>query len=358
MSAAVQVESQEPEIISEIHGNVGLISLNRPRALNSLNLGMIREMMRVLQGWAENDQVKFVVIEGVGDKAFCAGGDIRSVYQARLEGKNEYKDEMFREEYELNYYISKYPKPYVSLINGICMGGGMGVSVHGSHRIVTDKAIMAMPETGIGFFPDVGGSYFLNRCPGHVGMFMAITGEKISGADAIYAGLATHYVPSDKMDTLRSDLLSAKKASDIDSILTQYVVHSPESDLAQHQNLIDSIFDGKTIQESLDKLYASNHSKAYELVRVIAKKSPMSMAVTFTLLTRTKRMSLKKCLELEFRLSQKFVGSYDFFEGVRALLIDKDNNPKWQPNHLNKVKVSEVRTYFKDLGSKELKLAR
>ncbi len=356
MTATAQITAQEPEVLSDVQGRAGVITLNRSKALNSLNLEMIREIMSVLKSWESDDSVDFVVIEGAGDKAFCAGGDIRSVYLARLEGKRDYKDAIFREEYQLNYYISKYPKPYISLINGICMGGGLGVSIHKSHRIVSEKAVMAMPETGIGFFPDVGASYFLNHCPGKMGMFMAITGEKITAADAIYAGLATHYVPSENFKMLRADLLKAMSVTQMADVISKHAVPAPESELSQHQPLIDDIFEGKKIEDILEKLYAAKHSKAYDWVRNLGKKSPMSMSVAFSMLKKTKGMSLKKCLPLEYRLSQRFVENYDFFEGIRALLVDKDNAPKWQPNHISKVKTSEVRGYFKDLGSRELKL--
>lgn len=356
MSATAQATTQESEVLSCIQGNAGLITLNRPKALNSLNLEMIRELMRILKSWEVDPSVAFVVIEGTGEKAFCAGGDIRSVYEARLEGKREYKDALFREEYQLNYYISQYSKPYISLINGICMGGGLGISIHGSHRIVTEKAVMAMPETGIGFFPDVGGSYFLNRCQGQIGMFMAITGEKIIGSDAIYAKLGTHFVSSDTIQKFRENLLKATTAEQAKQIIDSSSMTPPPSELSTLQPLIDEIFDGKTITEILDKLYAAKHPKAYDWVRNLAKKSPLSMAVAFTLLKKTKGMSLKKCLPIEFRLSQKFVEHYDFFEGIRALLVDKDNSPKWQPNHISKVKTAEVREYFKNIGAKELVL--
>ncbi len=354
MSAAVQAETQEPEVLSRIEGRAGVITLNRPRALNSLNLEMIREMMRALKEWESDPQVDFVLVESGSDRAFCAGGDIRSVYLARLEGKRDYKDAIFREEYQLNYYISRYPKPYVSLINGICMGGGMGISIHGRYRVVTDKTVMAMPETGIGFFPDVGGSYFLNRCPGQMGMFMAITGEKITAGDAMYAGLATHYVPSSKIDALRSALIAIQDTAELENVLNRHKEAAPPSDLSAVQPLIDDIFDGKTVDEILEKLYAAKHPKAYDWVRSLAKKSPMSMTIAFTLLKKTKEMSLKKCLPIEYRLSQRFVEHYDFFEGIRALLVDKDNEPKWQPQHVSQVKTAEVREYFKNLGTREL----
>jgi enoyl-CoA hydratase/carnithine racemase len=357
MVAAVAMETPEPQVLFSKIGHTGIITLNRPEALNALNVEMIRSLMKALKQWEHDDEIACIIVEGAGDKAFCAGGDIRSVYLAKLEDRREYQDAIFREEYQLNYYISKYPKPYISLINGICMGGGLGISVHGSHRIVTERTVMAMPETGIGFFPDIGASYFLNKCPGQFGMFMAITGEKIKGADALYCGLATHYVPSEKIDQLREALTQALSSKQINEVIATFTTHAPESDLAACQTLIDEIFTGKTVSEILDKLYEAKHPKAYEWVRNLAKKSPLSMAIAFTLLKRTQGMSLKRCLPLEFRLSQRFVEHYDFFEGIRALLIDKDNDPKWQPNHISKVRLDTVRSYFKDLGLKELKLA-
>lgn len=357
MEVAVKMGNTESEVLFSKVGHAGIITLNRPKALNSLNLNMIREITSALKLWEHDEEVVCVIIEGAGEKAFCAGGDIRSVYAARLEGKRDYKDEIFREEYELNYYISKYPKPYIALINGICMGGGLGVSVHGSYRIVTERTVMAMPETAIGFFPDIGASYFLNKCPGQIGMFMAITGEKVNGADAIYCGLATHYVSSTGITEVRQALTRAVSSKDVCKIIGEFSEQAPVSELSACQDLIDEIFTGKTIHDVLDKLYAAKHPKAYEWVRNLANKSPLSMAVAFTLLKRNKGKSLKRCLPIEFRLSQRFVEHYDFFEGIRALLIDKDNAPKWQPGHIGQVKLSDVRRYFKDLGLKELKLS-
>ncbi|MBW8308241.1 MAG: enoyl-CoA hydratase/isomerase family protein [Candidatus Paracaedibacteraceae bacterium] len=356
MGAAVAQAISESEVLISKRGQAGIITLNRPKALNSLNLEMIRTIMKTLKQWERDDQVVCVIIEGAGDKAFCAGGDIRSVYLAKLEGRRDYKDAIFREEYELNYYISKYSKPYISLVNGICMGGGLGISVHGAYRVVTEKTIMAMPETGIGFFPDVGASYFLNKCPGSIGMFMAITGEKITGADALYCGLATQYVSTEKIEALREALTQITSAHHVPQVIAQFIIDAPASELADYQSLIDEIFTGKTAVEVLDKLYQAKHPKAYEWVRNLAKKSPLSMAIAFTLLKRARGRSLKRCLPLEFRLSQRFVEHYDFFEGIRALLVDKDNDPKWQPNHMSKVTRDMIRSYFKDLGLKELKM--
>jgi len=356
MVAAATQEILESEVLFSKIDHAGIITLNRPKALNSLNLEMIRAIMKTLKQWEQDDQLVCVILEGAGDKAFCAGGDIRSVYLAKLEGRRDYKEAIFREEYELNYYISKYSKPYISLINGICMGGGLGVSVHGTYRVVTDRTIMAMPETAIGFFPDVGASYFLNKCPGRFGMFMAITGEKITGADALYCGLATHYVPSEKIEVMRETLTKITSAKQVHQVMAQFNTDAPASELADCQPLIEEVFTGKTIVDVLEKLYQAKHPKAYEWVRNLRKKSPLSMAIAFTLLKRTQGMSLKRCLQIEFRLSQRFVEHYDFFEGIRALLVDKDNEPKWQPNHISKVTRDMLRSYFKDLGLKELKL--
>ncbi|WP_010298274.1 enoyl-CoA hydratase/isomerase family protein [Candidatus Odyssella thessalonicensis] len=354
MEAVARLEDIESEVLISTQGNAGIITLNRPKALNSLNLTMIREIHKALKQWQQDDAIACVIVEGVGEKAFCAGGDIRSVYQARLEGNRDYNDAIFREEYQLNYYISQYPKPYISLIDGICMGGGLGISAHGSHRIVTERTVMAMPETTIGFFPDVGASYFLNQCPGYIGMFLAITGEKISGEDAIYCGIATHYLSSTKMADLRLALTQAQSTVEIDAILTSVNEVAAIATLSTHQQLIDDIFGQSSLHEILAKLYQSENAKAYEWARNLSKKCPLSMAITFTLLQNNKGLSLKQCLPVEFRLSQSFVDNYNFFEGIRALLIDKDNEPKWQPSHISQVDDIEVKAYFKELGAKEL----
>jgi enoyl-CoA hydratase/3-hydroxyisobutyryl-CoA hydrolase len=359
-------DSPERKVLTKIQGCAGVITLNRPQSLNSLDLPMIETIHKTLREWAHDDRIAFVIVEGAGDRAFCAGGDIRSVYQARLEenlseikkkdlpitqGGRAYMDRIFREEYRLNYLISQYPKPYISLIHGICMGGGMGLSVHGSHRIVTDTTLMAMPESGIGFFTDVGASYFLNQAPGKIGLMMGLTGERLAAVDCLHAGLATHYVSQEKWSPFRESLIQSSSREEAFSIIDQLSLVELSSELSVMQDEINFLFGAETLNEVIKTLELSKNPKAYEWLKAIDVKSPTSLKVIFDLLKKTRRFSVKKCLALEFRLSQRFVEQYDFFEGIRSVLIDKDNRPNWQPSRLEEVKVTTVRAYFSPLGS-------
>ncbi len=363
----------EKEVLFTINGRAGVITLNRPKALNTLNLSMIQEISQTLKKWAFDDRVAFVVVEGNGEKAFCAGGDIRSVYQARLEenlteeeqaglserqGGRDYMDAIFREEYQMNYYISQFPKPYISLIHGLCMGGGMGLSILGSHRIVTDNTIMSMPETAIGFVTDVGSSYFLNLLPGKVGLMMGLTGERLGVGDCLYTGLATHYVPAEQWPHLRQSLLTATSAEEAKSVIEHVSLVGIPSELSLMQDEIDALFSASTLKGVLDNLESSKFPKAYEWLKATDTKSPTSMQVIFTLLHKGQRYGVKKCLAMEFRLSQRFVRDYDFFEGIRSVLVDKDNKPQWQPARLQDVKITHMKEYFsplKDRAELELK---
>lgn len=363
----------EKEVLFTIHGRAGVITLNRPKALNTLNLSMIQEISKTLKMWAFDDRVAFVVVEGTGEKSFCAGGDIRSVYQARLEenltekeqeelpskqGGRGYMDAIFREEYQMNYLISQYPKPYISLIKGICMGGGLGLSILGSHRIITDNTIMAMPETAIGFFTDVGSSYFLNKIPGKIGLMMGITGERLSVGDCLYTGLATHYVPTEQWAHLRQSLLAAVSSEEAKSVIEHLSLMGMPSELSALQGEIDTLFSASTLKGVLKNLEYSKLPKAYEWLKGTDTKSPTSMQVIFTLLHKAKRYGVKKSLAMEFRLSQRFVRDYDFFEGIRSVLVDKDNKPQWQPARLQDVKITHMKEYFsplKDRAELELK---
>lgn len=362
----------ENEVLFTISGRAGVITLNRPKALNTLNLSMIQMISQTLKEWAFDDRIAFVVVEGTGEKSFCAGGDIRSVYQARLEenltekeqeslpekqGGRGYMDAIFREEYQMNYYISQFPKPYISLIHGICMGGGMGLSILGSHRIVTDSTIMSMPETAIGFFTDVGSSHFLNQLPGKVGLMMGLTGERLGVGDCLYTGLATHYVPREQWAYLRQSLLTAGSAEEAKSVIEHVSLVGIPSELSPIQEEINTLFSATTLKGVLDNLEASKHPKAYEWLKATDTKSPTSMQVIFTLLHKAQRYGVKKCLAIEFRLSQRFVRDYDFFEGIRSVLIDKDNKPQWQPARLQDVKITHMKEYFSPLKDRpELEL--
>lgn len=360
----ISPESSQEEVCFSIEGNAGVITLNRPSALNTLNLSMIRKITSALIDWSTDNRVKLVLVEGSGDKSFCAGGDIKSVYLARLEenmtpeeklqlthhqGGRHYMDAIFREEYQMNYLISQYPKPYVSLIHGICMGGGMGLSIHGSHRVVREDTVMSMPETSIGFFTDVGASYFLNQLPGKIGMFMGLTGARLNMGDCLYTGLATHYVPGAQWSQLRELLLEAKGRSDVSQILDNLCLAGIPSDLSDSQEEINRHFSGSSMEEIIKVLEKSELPQAYEWLKLIDKKSPTSLKIIHALLHKGARYVLKKCLAMEFRLSQRFVENYDLFEGVRSVLIDKDNKPQWQPNRLMDIRPARLKYYFSPL---------
>ncbi|XP_012583148.1 PREDICTED: 3-hydroxyisobutyryl-CoA hydrolase, mitochondrial isoform X2 [Condylura cristata] len=274
------------EVLLERKGCAGVITLNRPKYLNALNLNMIRQIYPQLKKWEQDPGTFLIIIKGTGGKAFCAGGDIKAVSEAG-KAKQKLAQDFFREEYMLNSAIESCQKPYVALIHGITMGGGVGLSVHGQFRVATEKSLFAMPETAIGLFPDVGGGYFLPRLQGKLGYFLALTGFRLKGRDVYRAGIATHFVDSEK---------------------------------------------------------------------VINRMSPTSLKITLRQLMEGSSKTLKEVLTMEYRLSQYCMGGHDFHEGVRAVLIDKDQNPKWKPNDLKEVTDEELNNHFKSLGSNDLKL--
>jgi enoyl-CoA hydratase/carnithine racemase len=336
----------EPEILTTIEGNAGVITLNRPKALNALSLSMIQDITRALLEWRDESRVRSIIVKSNSEKAFCAGGDVRSVYDAKLRGESDYLVDIFREEYLLNYIISVYPKPYISLMNGISMGGGLGISIHGSHRIVTERASLAMPEANIGFFPDVGSSYFLNRCPGELGTFLGVLGESISGEDALYAGLATHRVDSSELPVVYEALLKAESHSDVDDILQDAAGGQQECLLQEYQGLINRCFAYHTVEEIFEALQRESETIARDWLKASWKKSPTSLKIALAIMRRSKGMSLKDVLALDFTVSQHCVKGHDFFEGVRAVLVDKDNSPRWRPARLSDVTPEMIDGYF------------
>lgn len=338
--------SGEEEILSKVEGRAGVITLNRPRALNALSLSMVREITRLLMEWKDDARVGLVILQSGSEKAFCAGGDVRSVYEARLRDDREFMAAIFREEYLLNFIISVYPKPYISLIDGIALGGGVGVCVHGSHRVITERAAMGMPETNIGFFPDVGASFFLNRCSGEIGTYLGIVGEGIAGEDALYAGLATHRIDSADMLGVYQALVGACSGDDVDDILQDAAGGQGECFLQAHRPLIDRCFSFPTVEEIIEALQAESDPLAQEWLRKIERKSPTSLKLTLALLRRARGLPLKETLALDFQLSQQCVENPDFFEGIRAALVDKDHHPVWKPARLNEVTPEMIEAYF------------
>lgn len=340
------------ELLTHVKGGMGWIILNRPKVLNALSLTMIQGLSHFLKKWEQDSSIKAVVIQGAGDKAFCAGGDVRAVYEAKHRGDTHIYDRFFREEYTLNTYIKTYPKPYVSLIDGVNMGGGLGVSVNGTHRIVTEKALMAMPETGIGFFTDVGATAFLNKIQGAVGLFLGLTGTRLKAADALWSGFATHYLPSHDLPSLKTTL---EKGTPLEEALATYCHPLEEQGfLAHHAKLIENHFHKSSLKEILESLAQDLSPFAQNTYNTLMTKSPTSLAVVFRQLTEGKALSFHDQMKQEFRLSQHMIKAHDFSEGIRSVLIDKDHLLHWKPSCIEDLTQKDIDTYFESLGNKEL----
>jgi enoyl-CoA hydratase/carnithine racemase len=324
--------SSEDTIVTNRDGRVGRILLNRPRALNALDLPMLRACDRILAAWRDDPAVDAVVIEGAGGRAFCAGGDIRAMRDAVLAGDRAAVDTFFSEEYALNLAIATYPKPFIALIDGICMGGGIGVSVHGAYRVATEHAVFAMPETAIGFFPDIGATFLLPRLPGELGTYLGLTGARLTGADAVHAGLATHFTPR-----IRLAELSAALARDGVAALAEYNETLPPFSLAPHRAAIDHCFSAPTVSDIITRLHAIPSDWARSALDAMHHVSPSSMHWTLRALRRGRTLTLQQALEHELALTRTTMAHPDFVEGVRAMVVDKDRKPAWRPASVDAV---------------------
>ncbi len=345
--------SSEPEIIVETRGKIGFLTLNRPKALNSLTLDMIRAMTKALMSWRDDENIVGVVVQGAKGRAFCAGGDIRLLYEGRGQDLT-YARGFYTEEYRLNTLIKEYPKPYVAMIDGFVMGGGVGVSIHGSRRIAGSSTLFAMPETGIGFYPDVGGSYFLPRLPGKIGVWLALTGARLNAADAFYAGIATDFAPTDQhemiINRLAEDASSQEQVSEIIDSLTGL---PGEAGLARNREEIDDFFAADSMENIIQSLRDAGSEWAKEQIRTLSTKSPTALKVTLQQMLVGEKLEFRAAMQMELGLSMKFVAGIDFYEGVRALLIDRDNAPLWQPAKLADISDESVAGYFEQLPESE-----
>ena len=330
------------EVLTEVDGSVGLITLNRPKAINSLNQQMVDALTAVLTGWADDDAVRAVVLCGAGDRGLCAGGDVVSIYHsARKDGVEARR--FWRDEYLLNAQIAGFPKPYVAVMDGIVMGGGVGVSAHANTRVVTDTSKIAMPEVGIGFIPDVGGVYLLSRAPGGLGLHAALTGAPFSGADAIAMGFADHYLPHGEVEAFRQAIV----ADGVANALAKYAVEPPTSEIAAQRNWIDSCFAGDTVEDIVAALRGHDAGPANDAANLIATRSPIALSVTLEAVRRAANLqTLKDVLVQDYRVSSASLRSHDLVEGIRAQLIDKDRNPKWSPAQLAAVTAADIEAYF------------
>ncbi|WP_160120838.1 enoyl-CoA hydratase/isomerase family protein [Rhodovarius lipocyclicus] len=333
----------EAELIMKREGQAGTLLMNRPKALNALSLGMIREFQGALDAWKHDPAVKLVVLEGAGGKAFCAGGDVRAVREAAIAGDRAPVSAFFTEEYAVNQGIAEFGKPWISLIDGVCMGGGIGLAVHNGPRVVTEKALLAMPETAIALFPDVGTSHVLPRLPGQLGTWLALTGARLRGADGVHTGLATHYVPSAKLPELREALTRTGDAS----VLDQFAESPPPASFAAHRALIDHAFAQGSMLAIIAALEADSGEWAAEQVKTLRRMSPTSLSVSLELIRRGATMTLRQCLDEELLLTGRVVHEHpDFREGVRSVLVDKDGSPAWQPATLEAVDPAGVQAFF------------
>ncbi|XP_061580513.1 3-hydroxyisobutyryl-CoA hydrolase, mitochondrial [Cololabis saira] len=352
----------EPDVLLEKVGRAGVITMNRPKVLNALNMNMIRQIYPQLKKWETDNETDLVIIKGTGGKAFCAGGDIRAVTEAGKAGDSLAQD-FFHDEYILNNAIGKCRKPYIAIIDGITMGGGVGLSVHGRFRVATEKTLFAMPETAIGLFPDVGGGHFLPRLRGKLGMFLALTGFRLKGRDVQRAGVATHFVESKKIPDLEKELVDLKSPSDADvsRVLVSYQNQSSlESDkpfvLDKHISDIDRLFSSSSVEGIMQNLKADGSEFAKKQAEILSKMSPTSLKITYKQLQAGASLSLQDVLVMEYRLSQACMRGCDFYEGVRAVLVDKDQNPKWNPSKLEEVSDKSIDECFSPLGEKDLTL--
>jgi enoyl-CoA hydratase len=356
------------EILFGRAGGIATLTINRPQALNALTLANYRRIAPALALWAADPAVHAVIVRGAGGRAFCAGGDVRAVYEAGrgISGEHELTAVFFAEEYRLIRDIHHFPKPYVAIIDGITMGGGAGISVNGAYRIATERTLFAMPETGIGLFPDVGATRFLNRCPGRIGRYLGLTGARLKAADALYCGFATHFVTLDRVEALLAAQAATKwqtgaEFAEVEALLTRFAGDPGPAPLMALRPAIDRSFAGDTIEAILAALAAEAVSGGADAVWAaetragLMQKSPTSLKVTLRQLILGRNYDLDEVLTLEYRLTQHFMMAHDFYEGVRAVLIDKDQNPQWHPAHLAEIDDATVEAYFASLGERELR---
>ena len=329
-------------VLTRVDGRVGFITLNRPRAINSLTHAMVTAMDAVLHDWADDDAVDAVVVTGAGERGLCAGGDVVALYHSAKAGGAEARS-FFFDEYRLNARIGSYPKPYVAVMDGIVMGGGVGISGHGNVRVATETCKIAMPEVGIGFIPDVGGTYLLSRAPGGLGLHAALTGAPFGAGDAIAMGFADHYVPHADLEAFTAALVT----DGVQSALGAFSQDVPPSPLAAQRNWIDPCYAGESIVDIVAALRGHDESPANEAADLIATRSPIALAVTLAAVRSAATMeSLEDVLVQEYRVSCASLRSHDFVEGIRAQLVDKDRNPQWSPSSIAAVSADEVAQYF------------
>lgn len=336
-------------------GKAGRFTLNRPGALNALTYEMATAMEAALDKWREDPQVELVIIDATGDRAFCAGGDIQDLYETGKAGNFEFGRTFWADEYRLNAKIFNYPKPYVAIMDGIVMGGGVGISAHGSHRVVTERTMLAMPECSIGLVPDVGGNYPLSQAPGRIGEFMGATGARLNAADTLYTGFADQFVPSGNLD----EMISAMEQSGDPGELTRFATNPDEAGtLEPLQEEIDRFFSLGSGTEIIAALESDGSEWAAKQAKLIRRNCPLSVACAIELVRRCRDLTrIEDILAHEYRFTWRSMSHGDFIEGIRAQIIDKDRNPSWQPPTLEALAQDKISLMLSPLGEEELSLA-
>jgi enoyl-CoA hydratase len=351
------VAGQEPDLIARREGAVGIIRLNRPKAINAVTLEMFRDIDKALDEFEADPAVGLILLEGAGGRGLCAGGDIRALYESS-KVKGDLGKILWREEYILNARIAKFPKPYVAFMDGIVMGGGVGLSAHSRHRVVTERTKLAMPEVGLGFFPDVGGTWLLSRSPGEIGTYFGLTGQTMNGPDAIYARFADAVVHSTKLAALRETLVNLRagvSAAEVKTAIDGFATGETSGPVAALQPRIDAWFAHDRMEDIVAALQRDGSELAQATLKTLNEKSPRGMVVTLKLLRLARASSsLEQCLVREYRAALQVFASNDFREGVRAAVIDKDRNPRWSPPRIEDVTPEMVAPYFLEIGADEL----
>src|SRR5262245_9407131 len=345
------------DTLFERRGTAGLVTLNRPQALNAVSHGMVRSLAQQLAEWEDDPAVTRVVVTAAPGKAFSAGGDLRALYDLGRAGRFEDALGYFRDEYALNALIKRYRKPYVALIDGIVMGGGVGISVHGSHRVAGDRFTFAMPEVSIGFFPDIGATWFLPRMPGELGTYCALTGERLDAADGVFAGIATHRVASARFPDLVDALCGAVP---VDALLGAFAQPAGAGPVAARRAAIDRLFAGNRVEDILAALDAeasqngtptgTDAAFATATATLMRAKSPTSLKIALEQMRRGSALDFAQCMRTEFRIVSRVVEGHDLYEGIRAVIIDKDQAPRWQPETLAAVTATDVERHFAPLA--------
>ncbi|PXX66300.1 enoyl-CoA hydratase [Nocardia tenerifensis] len=346
----------EPEVLIERRDGLGLITLNRPKAINALNHAMTLAITEALRGWADDDEVRTVVVTGAGERGLCAGGDIVAIHAdatGGATGADSPTGRFWRDEYVLNALIGRYPKPYVVVMDGIVMGGGVGLSGHGSHRIVTERSKIGMPEVGIGFVPDVGGTYLLSRTPGEIGTHVALTTARMTAGDAIAAGFADYFVATEHL----AALLDTLRTEPVEVAIAKFATDAPQSDLLAQRDWIDECYSADTVEEIVARLRGADAQEGGQAAADILTKSPVALKVALRSLRSARDApDLETVLNEEYRVSIAALSSHDLVEGIRAQVIDKDRDPRWSPATLADVTADQVDAYFAELGDQELGL--